>query len=182
MRKAQARTKRAQESSNNICIYCYLMAFGQCRRPPVDPAPVDPGPRPCRPIAAMALLGLQLLRACNRRRQGLQERAPGTGRARGLQRDGGHRLQWQGPGPAAGAATAGPESGSGSGTAMAERGPATGGRQRVRLQLPGLQAMAGTKAVGRDCGKGWTETAGEGCRKLTSQHTPTGSADLACGA
>ncbi len=115
------------------------MAFGQCRRPPVDPAPVDLGPRPCRPIAAMALLGLQLLRACNRRRQGLQERAPGTGRARGLQRDGGHRLQWQGPGPAAGAATAGPESGSGSGTAMAERGPATGGRQRVRLQLPGLQ-------------------------------------------
>ena len=117
------------------------MAFGQCRRPPVDPAPEDPGSRPCRSSAAMAVLGLQLpsegpavagvlvveLRACNHMGQGLQEQAPGCTGC--LQRDGGHRLQWQGPGV---------------GQWVGElQWQSVGlqwlGRQRLRLQLPGLQ-------------------------------------------
>ena len=140
----------------------------------------------------MAVLGLQLpsegpavagvlvaeLRACNLG-QGLQEQAPGCTGC--LQRDGGHRLQWQGPGV-----------GQWVGELQWQSvGLQWVGRQRLRLklpgQLPGLQwqsvglqrgcpgpAMAGRRlqdqAAGRVGRKPCTVASGrpeiEGCTRV----------------
>ena len=139
----------------------------------------------------MAVLGLQLpsegpavagvlvaeLRACNHIGQGLQEQAPGCTGC--LQRDGGHRLQWQGPGV-----------GQWVGELQWQSvGLQWGGRQRLRLQLPGLQwqsmglqrggrqrlrlQLLGARLWEETVANDWTETAGEGCRKLTSQRECT---------